>query len=430
MIDSRDRNMDLYPDPSNYKIDLSDEFKDIREFELINVQMPSPIYTINKNNDQLRVYYGDHETNITLLHGVYNKGCELAKSLETSLNSCHNLIHKPSISVIYIERLQKLLFRSHNLIEKNGNININGLITFAFQGNKYPYGDGNHYETCLPDQSCGDVLGFSAKIYDMFAGLVAINEIDNDDPTYMEIMDNFYNNNNSDSNSDIGSDIGNDIGNAIGIDRKCVGNCDDKIYYMRQLDGNIIDKLKIPCNSSSNNNKLVTYVDTVYIRRCDSNNPSDFIPANIYHENSCLAREGLVGWLVTINQKYNLLCGQYELFVDYIISDHIIDLNPHKYLLLEIPKCHRINSIDSRTRKSFSKIPLQVPEYQFTNINTLGNIKYFNPVLSGLNKLHIKFYPYKKRGDLTNNMTFDFAGGEHVLLFAFVHYKQALKYGT
>ena len=106
----------------------------------------------------------------------------------------------------------------------------------------------------------------------------------------------------------------------------------------------------------------------------------------------------------------------------------MIDLSPHKYLLLQIPRCHRFQSINNTTKGSFAKIPLQSGEYPFTNVNGLGNIKYFNPVLGGLNTLHIKFYPYKKRGDSTNRQTFDFAGGEHVLMFALVQYKQALKY--
>ena len=414
MIDSRDRNMDLYPDPANYKIDLSEEFRDIRELELLSVQMPKNIYTINNNNDKLKIYYGDHEVTVSLLHGCYKDGEELANSLETTLNNCHQLINNPKITVTYNKRLHKLIFRSHNILDNKGNINSNGFLTFYLQGNRYPYGDGNTFETCLPDRSCGSIIGFRAKVYDMFAGIVAINEIDSETTNISDLSD-------------------------------TIKECEDKIYYMRQLQGDIVDKLKIPynieevCDKTESNNRVVNnpkttksvikYLDTIYIRRCD--HPDDeFIPVTIYNEDSCLERENITGWFVTINEKYKISHGKYEVFVDYIISEDMIDLEPYKYILLQIPKCHRFNSLDTITRKSFAKIPLQVGEYRFNAINVLGNIKFFNPILGGLTQLHIKFYPYKKHGDLTNNKTFDFAGGEHVLTFAIVHYKQPLKYGS
>ena len=196
---------------------------------------------------------------------------------------------------------------------------------------------------------------------------------------------------------------------------------------MRQLSGKFTSKFRIPCNSSKSSNYLFQYIETVYIR---DKNKGNFIPVKICNEKSCLERSDIDTCIITTKRKYNLEHGEYELFVDYILSEDIIDLNPHKYVLLQIPKCNRFQSIDSVTKGSFSKIPLQSGEHMFTNINGLGNIKYLNPILPRLDSLHIKFYPYKNKSDNTNKQTFDFEGGEHVLTFAFVQYKQSLKYGT
>lgn len=402
IVDSRDRNMDLYPDPSNYKIDLCEEFTDIKEIELINVQMPRIAYTINNNNDQLHVWYGAEEAKLTLLHGTYEKGEDLAKSIETTLNNGFIFGEDlPKIKVDYITRLHKLVFRTVNLMDDKDRLNINGLLAFNFKGSRYPYQDGERFETCLPENSCGEVLGFRPKIYDMFIGVVALNEIDHETKGMDQLLEN------------------------------CCPGETEKVYYMRPLNGHIKSHLKIPHNPTKQDHELVKYVETLYLRRVDGpDQECDFIKIKVFNEYNCLERETNPGWLVTANGKYQVPHGEYEVFVDYIISEDIIELKPHKYLLLQIPKCHRFGSNDTVTKSSFAKVPFQQGEFPFHTVNGIGNIKSFNPTLGSLNQLHIKFYPYKKRAENYTKTTFDFAGGEHVLMFAFIHYKQALKYGT
>ena len=80
-----------------------------------------------------------------------------------------------------------------------------------------------------------------------------------------------------------------------------------------------------------------------------------------------------------------------------------------------IPRCHRFQSIDKDTQKSFAKIPLQSGEYHISDLNAPGNIKGFNPPLAMLDKLQIQWLKYNNGPDNLGGQYFDFAGGEHVM---------------
>ena len=131
------------------------------------------------------------------------------------------------------------------------------------------------------------------------------------------------------------------------------------------------------------------------------------------------------GWIIESNEK--LPHGEYYVYVNFLVSPNPIELIPHKYILLRMPKCHRFNSMDKSTQMSFAKIPIG-NELQFLNQNGIGIIKYFKQPLPRLDSLQIQFTPYKKGCDSSNRELFDFSGGEHVLVFAFVFHKQNLKY--
>ena len=65
MIDSRDRNTDIYPDPSNYEIELNDEFNNVKELELLSIQMSDYVYSINNNKDQGQISFFQLQNNST-----------------------------------------------------------------------------------------------------------------------------------------------------------------------------------------------------------------------------------------------------------------------------------------------------------------------------------------------------------------------------
>ena len=86
VVDSRDRDESIYPDPSNYRI-RTPEFKEVVSISLEDAQIPITGYVINEYNNLL---YFQEETDITQIAeipvGNYDAD-ELAMTIETVLNA-------------------------------------------------------------------------------------------------------------------------------------------------------------------------------------------------------------------------------------------------------------------------------------------------------------------------------------------------------
>lgn len=68
-IDSRDRNIEKYPNPNDYVIYLDDTYRDIVSLELISCDVPKTEYNINNSNNIL--HYNDGST-VTVPVGNYD----------------------------------------------------------------------------------------------------------------------------------------------------------------------------------------------------------------------------------------------------------------------------------------------------------------------------------------------------------------------
>ena len=53
MIDSRDRNVNLYPKNNDFIIELDEPINDVSELELVSANMPINSYNINEHNNRL-----------------------------------------------------------------------------------------------------------------------------------------------------------------------------------------------------------------------------------------------------------------------------------------------------------------------------------------------------------------------------------------
>lgn len=434
VVDSRDRNRDRYPDPANYRVDLNDEFRDVQAIELMSVQMPSTFYTINANNDQLHVSYGDESYTVVLLHGIYKEGGDLAKAVEEGLNR-NRPVDTPPFQVYFNSRLNRLVFRSPHLY-KEGRFQLNGFLTLHFEGNTHAYGDGSRSETELPSASCGEVLGFAPKTYDMYVGNAHLNplsDVDGYESQYGLLRS-------KRSKIDTEDNTGDNTGDNSGDNKNELEDPLPGTYYLlRSLDKSLKSHLMQPLpdtktEDSDESPGLQAPVCYVYLRQVAGvdgplTRPAPFVAMRLRGPRNCTSEE-VDSYLVEAEMDYELPHGEYQVFVDYLAAPNMVELNPWKYLMLRVPRCHRFQSSDKTTMQSFAKIPL-CSEYQINHLNALGNVKRFNPVLAGLNSLSIQFYPYRKYGDSTNRKTFDFAGGgEHVLVFAMIMRKQSTNYTT
>jgi hypothetical protein len=350
------------------------------------------------------VYFGDEYCDLSLINGSFEEGQDLAKAVETTINNSKPHT-SPKIRVEYLKHLHKLIFRSPD-INSSGRVDVRGFLTLDFEGNKKCFGDGKMFETKYPTRSCGEVIGFKPGLYDMFCGKVFINPLDEIDDIILD---------------------DNEIEKVVIGESENSPICDDSSFTQYVIRGDQM-KLSEHIIQPFMSDCLTRNVEVVYLR----NNQSTFIPARVVTTYYCKDRRGIQNnvdsYIVEIDKYWNVTHGHYELFTDYIISNKIIDLTPHKYVLLKIPKCHRFQSIDKDTQRSFAKIPLQSGEYHISNFNAPGNIKGFNPPLALLDKLKIQWLNYNTNSTLTGSQEFDFVGGEHVLEFAIVFYRQPLKY--
>jgi hypothetical protein len=73
LIDSRDRDLSLYPNNNEFTIKLDEPIRDVCEIELISANMPINSYNINDNNN--RIYFIrtlDDSTNFNLINNLYS----------------------------------------------------------------------------------------------------------------------------------------------------------------------------------------------------------------------------------------------------------------------------------------------------------------------------------------------------------------------
>lgn len=431
MVDSRDRDLSKYPDPSNYKIELNDEYKDIKEIELISAQLPSVSYTINNNNDQLTVYLGQQKFQINCLHGYYSSGLSLAKAIEESLHTKSRLRH---ILVRYNPRLHKMLFLQNN----SGLVDHFRPFQLCFEQeyirNDYAIigkEDIKPPPKTYPPDSVGSVLGFKPCKSSGKFGKVSVIPIGNNNMFMIRSRDPHRHNlekalirpTYEDEEVPI-------VANAALLEEtEDAGSLEETETEVSDVDS----QLDAPPNDSkeSTSEKSETpftrKVEYVFLKDTRSHKP-EWFRAKLIHkmENQCI--QDFDTWKICIEDKDYVTEGEYELWLDYIISPNLIDLEPHKYVLLKIPKLKRYQSNDSLVTESFAKLPLQSMELMVNHVNAMGIIKYLNPPMPRLDSLHIQFYPHIYGCDKYQRKVFDFQGSDHILIFAFVFYKQSLKY--
>jgi hypothetical protein len=143
IIDSRDRNTDKHPSPSQYELDLSEDVQDIAYLKLNIIDVPFSRYLIHGNNNTLYV----SETPPTLVDGklVYNnitvvmldEGNYTETSMVTELAARLNASCRGTFSVTYNAKKDNFTLQS-NLTDKSTNAPI--VFNLIFNDTEQPYG--------------------------------------------------------------------------------------------------------------------------------------------------------------------------------------------------------------------------------------------------------------------------------------------------
>lgn len=109
IIDSKDRNIDIFPDPNSYEIRFEDEVEDVLSAQLVSADIPLPMYLINKYFKTLKIKITGVIYIITLDEGNFDT-ISLATNLTNSINKVITVNH--GFAVEYNSIKDNYIFKS------------------------------------------------------------------------------------------------------------------------------------------------------------------------------------------------------------------------------------------------------------------------------------------------------------------------------
>jgi hypothetical protein len=106
-------------------------------------------------------------------------------------------------------------------------------------------------------------------------------------------------------------------------------------------------------------------------------------------------------------------------WVGRIVAPWVRNINPDPYIIMKINGIDTIASTNNNVNRCFTYIPTR--KHNFEIRDNLTSIKYFNPIMWRLDRLHLRFLNY-------DGSLYDFNGLDHVLIFRVVRFKQNINY--
>lgn len=86
VIDSKDRDTPLFPEPNDYEVRFDDDIEDVVSVQLLNIDVPLSSYMINKYFNRLVCDIDDAQTTVILDNGDYTS-TSLATMMQTRMNA-------------------------------------------------------------------------------------------------------------------------------------------------------------------------------------------------------------------------------------------------------------------------------------------------------------------------------------------------------
>jgi hypothetical protein len=372
VIDSRDRNTKMYPNPNKYIYELIETYKNITEIELINAFIPEFETRINKTNNELNITFDGTNKDISFNEGNYWDDDSNNRKGETFINNnlkkysfIFNSTDNEGLQVFYDFNSNKYIFFDQLLVPTNANtykspkiftlhLNDEDSKTVMYMGNK-------EYLNDFKKNSAGKFFGFNPKNY---SNKITINNLSN------------YNN------------------KILTLRFNKLQDLERIVYLVRLFNTNL--------SFYVNGTVLINLGnDDVQIQDIDYNNLQ--LQLNTYE-------------LFDTNGNTVVNIPSINTLTAPIISENIINDSTEPYVLLNIPEFNRFDSIDKTIQNSFALINMSNSSRIFENSNP-GNIKYFNPPLPKLDKVSINFLKY-------NGRSCNFNGINHCLVFSIEYINQ------
>lgn len=110
VVDSRDRNVSSYPDPSQYVIEIDDEIQDVAAVELMVARVPLKMYIVDKSNNTLHITINNVRYKLSIPYGDY-RPIQLSIKLTEILNT---LLNSVAMHVAYNDITDKFIFYGQN----------------------------------------------------------------------------------------------------------------------------------------------------------------------------------------------------------------------------------------------------------------------------------------------------------------------------
>lgn len=370
IVDSRERDEELYPDPSQYVLNIEYQIKDVISVELSQANIPNSFYNIYHNQGKNGILYAN---NVIHLHLVTTDG-DMSKTFElppgkyidmttfnTAVQSIFSTIStytQPYFTLINVNISSITNKLEFNIVPNNPDFEKVTSFYFEFiNPNTCPTLNPNVQEKKeYPKYSIGPILGFNKKNVGQLQGTVSIN-------SGSKILNGYL------------TDFINDL-------PKC--NNDYPTLILRDEIGTYTSPLVI--------DKIV--------------NKNQIILKNAYIHSNLISS---------------------PIYPSIIISPNVIEIECDKYIILDIRELHRLKSNTDSIEDRFAVIPIDYSKcstkLNIGHIPTQREIKYFNPPFSNLAKLRIAFYRY-------NGDPLFFNGVNHLLDFNITALNQAGKYNN
>lgn len=402
IISSSDRNLNKYPSPSNYEIDLKENITDISELTLIEGNIPSSQYNINNYNNiftfsetigviidqepitrettnliNISIPVGNYDTDFEDYGDGISKKDKLSEIIEEQMNTKGVNTYK----VTYDPFLNKYNFSS---IIVPGSSSQQTYFKLIFKGQEKPYGEFSYEKIIKRDQ-------YGSIVYDSQGNKV-----------YEDVF--------------IGEKTNEYLKNSIG---KTLGFLNQN--YDGLLDGSVssdsINNKKIIGNST----KFTTSLKAGEFITIVNKDPDSQV------ESFCFQIESVENDLeILVTEDIETEFNNFQIFSNFFYSPNLRDLFPYNPVALQIPKCRRLISSNPIINNSFCL-------FDPPKKNDSSGILYyddnqvisksFNPPLGKIDKIRIRFYNTQYNGSF-----YDFGGREHKLTFKVTHTAQSNKY--
>ena len=144
IIDSSERERDLYPNPNNYVVNFSTPFKNIIGMEIIDASIPRAMYTIDVDNNELYYYIGDsgagadaiiengiqiqNDANLVLRNWNYTSNIS---SITSNIFDGSNIVRTSNINIDNTSNIAVFdifkIFNSSNILSSSNVINNSNL---------------------------------------------------------------------------------------------------------------------------------------------------------------------------------------------------------------------------------------------------------------------------------------------------------------